>query len=80
MLVNNANFSLAYKMWAGTKTVLRLMQKCERETGVSLCLTWSLAAMAMFVGWNIQLDKRDLTIKVYISKLQKIHIMNSHPL
>ena len=80
MLVNNANFSLAYKMWAGTKTVLRLMQKCERETGISLSLPWSPTAMAMFVGWNIQLDKRDLTIKVYISKLPKIHIMNSHPL
>ena len=59
MLVNNANFSLAY---------------------ISLSLPWSPTAMAIFVGWNIQLDKRDLTIKVYISKLQKIHIMNSHPL
>ena len=78
-LLDNANSSLAYKTWAGTKTVLRLMQKCERATGVSLSLPWSPAAMATFVGWNIQLNKRDSTIKVYVSKVRKIHTMNGFP-
>ena len=52
--MKSANSSLAYKTWAGTKTVTRLIEKCERETGVSLALPWSQGAMATFIGWNLQ--------------------------
>ena len=41
ILKDAANCSLAYKTWAGAKTVIRLISRCEKETGVSLQLPWS---------------------------------------
>ena len=66
----SANSSLAYKTWAGTKTVTRLIEKCEHETGVSLALPWSQGAMATFTGWNLQKGKMDSTVKIYVSKVR----------
>ena len=68
--MTSANSSLAYKTWAGTKTVTRLIEKCERETGVSLALPWSQGAMATFTGWNLQKGKMDSTVKIYVSKVR----------
>ena len=74
----SANSSLAYKTWAGTKTVTRLIEKCEHETGVSLALPWSSGAMATFIGWNIQKQKMESTIKIYISKVRVRCHIKSH--
>ena len=76
ILKDAANCSLAYKTWAGAKTVIRLISRCEKETGVSLQLPWSKAAMATFVGWCIRRDMRDSTIKAYTSRIRKLHTIN----